>query len=322
MLAVVEFFPFARPLPEVESRCLQRSFTAIRSVNKKLSISIYRLASNFGSYQYGKATQNFQQNRGRMRTVQTNLMMINLMWTFALVGAAAPAQAPLPATFADTTRFTIAAAPLLSQPRGEFGQNVGDGFGGGGALLYRLDRTGWLSLRFDASGHAYGREEKRVPLSELLGPRVLVDVTTTNSLMSIAFGPELAFPRGPVRPYVNAAISGLFFKTSTSVDGSTTENQPVASTTNHSDNTRAWVLGTGLRIPLPRSDSRFSLDLGLRYHYGGVASYLREGSIQDTSDGSIIITPLNTRTPYIAYLIGVRFTIPFNSRGPCPRFLC
>jgi hypothetical protein len=224
--------------------------------------------------------------------------------------------------FTDTTRFTITGAPSLSSPRGEFRQNVGRTFGGGGGVLYRLDRTGWLSVRFDVAGLAYGHEKKRVPFSETIGSRVLVDSRTTNWITSLAVGPELALPRGPLRPYLSGAFSGLFFKTRSSVDGSLSTGEALASTTNHSDRTRAWVVGTGVRIPLPRSDSPFSLDFGVRYHHGGQVSYLREGSIQDNADGTISFTPLSTRTPYVAYTIGFRFNIPFNSTSPCPRFLC
>src|SRR5262249_44360948 len=75
----------------------------------------------------------------------------------------------------EPTRFTIVAAPILSQPKGDFRLNVGSGFGGGGGLLYRLDQQGLLNLRFDFSGVAYGREKKQVPLSETVGGRVLVN---------------------------------------------------------------------------------------------------------------------------------------------------
>jgi hypothetical protein len=245
-------------------------------------------------------------------------LMLALALSF-LAAVQASAQVPDPTVTSETTRFTIAAAPILSQPRAEFGQNVANGFGGGGALLYRLDRTGWLSLRFDASGLAYGHERKRVPFSETVGQRVLVDVTTTNWIASLGAGPELALPKGPVRPYVNVAFSGLLFRTSSSITGS---DEPIAGTTNYKDSTRAFVVGTGVRIPVARTRSRLSLDFGVRYNRGGQASYLREGSIEDRPDGSISITPLNSRTPYLAYLIGVRFHIPYTSRGPCPRFLC
>lgn len=236
----------------------------------------------------------------------------------ALLIPVPPAAAQEP----QSTRFTIAGAPMLSQPKEGFRQNVGNGFGGGGALLYRLDKTGVLSLRFDVSGLAYGRETKRVPLSELVGARILVDATTTNSIAAFSFGPELAIPIRAVRPYVNAAVSGLLFRTSSSVKGTGLSSEPIASTTNYSDSTRAWVFGGGVRIPIPRGGPNLRLDIGIRYYRGGEVSYLREGSIQDRPDGSISISPLTSRTPYMAYLIGIRYRIPFKSPGPCPRLLC
>lgn len=245
-----------------------------------------------------------------------------LVLILAVVPAAA--QAPVPSATLQPTRFTVAAAPLLFQPKGEFRSNVGDGFGGGGALLYHLDRSGILSLRFDASGLAYGHETKRVPFSRKIGERIHAKVTTTNSIAAFSFGPELAMPRGPVRPYLNAALSGNLFRTTSSLQGAGISDEDLASTTNYSDASRAWVLGSGVRIPLGESGarSRLSLDLGVRYYRGGQASYLREGSIEDQPDGSVRIIPLNSRTSYVAYLIGIRFRIPFDSTNPCPRFLC
>jgi hypothetical protein len=242
---------------------------------------------------------------------------MNRLILFLLL-AAVPAAAQIP----DSTRFTIAVAPALSQPKGEFRQNVGNGFGVEGAVLYHLDRPGFLSLRFDTSWVAYGHETRRVPLSETVGSRILVKVTTTNSITAFSFGPELALPRGPLRPYVNAAFSGLLFRTSSSINGLSSSGEDSPSTTNFSDGTGARVFGGGVRIPLGGSGSHLDLDLGMRYHRGGVASYLREGSIQDNPGGSISFTPLNSRTPYIVYLIGVRYRIPFNSASRCPRLLC
>jgi hypothetical protein len=221
-----------------------------------------------------------------------------------------------------STRFTVGIAPMLSQPRNEFRSNIGNGFGGAGSILYRLDRQGIFSLRFDPSWVEYGHEKKRVPLSETVGGKILLDVKTTNSIASFSFGPEVALPRGPVRPYLSAAYSRLLFRTNTSVNGNGASEQPIAKTTNYSDGTGAWVFGGGIGIPLGGSDSHLSLDLGVRYHRGGQVSYLREGSIRDNPDGSISITPLTSRTPYMTYVIGVRFRIPYNSQTQCPRFLC
>jgi hypothetical protein len=221
----------------------------------------------------------------------------------------------------EQTRITIGGGALFAEPKEEFRTNVGNGWGGGGGVKYHLDREGWFGLRFDAAGFAYGHEEKRVPFSETVGGRVLVDVNTTNSLASIAFGPEFELPRGPVRPYLNFAASRLFFWTTSSVEGIRNNNGEIVSTKNHSDGTGAWVYGTGLRIPIKRAPS-ILLDFGIRYYRGGEASYLREGSIQDNPDGSITLTPLLSRTPFLVYSVGVRLRIPYKSTNPCPRLLC
>src|SRR5262245_33703468 len=149
----------------------------------------------------------------------------------------------------ESTRFTITAAPILSQPRGEFGQNISSSFGATGAVLYHLDRPGFVSLRFDVSGVPYGHEEKPVPPTASFSERVFFKVTTTNWMAALNFGPELALPRGPVRPYVNAGWSELFLRTTSSVKGSSS-SEPFASSTNFSDSTAAWFLGGGVRIPL------------------------------------------------------------------------
>jgi hypothetical protein len=223
----------------------------------------------------------------------------------------------------DSTRFTITGAPILSQPQGEFSNNIGRGFGADGGVLYHLDRPGFLSLRFDFSGVEYGHEKKREPISETVGGRILVDVTTTNSILTLGFGPELAWPRGHVRPYLNTGFSELFFRTSTSIKG-TDSSDNLATTTNQKDAVAAWTLGGGVRFPLAGSNPNraISLNLGVRYHRGGVATYLREGSIQDLPDGSIRFSPLSSRTPTMVYLVGVQFRIPHNPSAPCPRLVC
>jgi hypothetical protein len=227
------------------------------------------------------------------------------------------AQAPEP-----STRFTAGAGFMLSEPKEQFGNNVSNGFGGAGTLLYRLDREGWISARFDGGYAGYGRETRTVPFSETVGARILVDVRTTNSISGISIGPEFAVPRGVIRPYANVAVSHLFFRTVSTVEGIRDSDEPIASTTNYSDGARAWVYGAGVRIPIPSRNSRFTLDLGVRYHRGGEASYLREGSIVDNLDGSITIVPLFSQTPFVGYTVGFRYTVPYNNPAPCPRFLC
>jgi opacity protein-like surface antigen len=214
------------------------------------------------------------------------------------------------------TRFEIGGEFIRAEPKEGFRQNVGHGWGGGGTVKYNVLDSGLLGLRFDVSGLAYGREETSLHLS-----RLLLSMVTTNSIATFTWGPELAKPTGRIRPYVNAGYSRLLFRTTSSIENFDSEDGG-ASTTNYKDSTGAWAYGGGLRFALGPRASPLNLDLGLRYHRGGSASYLREGSIQDNPDGSLTITPLSSKTPFLVYSVGVKYRIPFNSSRPCARFLC
>ena len=240
--------------------------------------------------------------------LRCSLCVLNL-----LVAATAVAETP--------TRFTFGGSFIVSQPMEEFGQNVGNGYGANATVMYHLLRSGLLSLRLDLSGVEYDHEKNRVPLSPTVGGRIIVDVRTTNSIVGLSWGPEFAVPTGRIRPYANAAYSRLFFRTTSSVRDIDSSDENIASTTNYKDGTGAWVYGGGIRIPLGKTNSPVSLDVGLRYYRGGIAAYLREGSIVDNPDGSITVTPLISRTPFLMYAVGVQFRIPHGS-SPCSGFLC
>ena len=247
-----------------------------------------------------------------------------LSWVSALPAAAQqvePPDFPNPDLVSQPTRFTAGLAFSISQPKEEFRFNVGNGYGATGGVQYNLDRSGWTSLRFDVSWLRYGHENRRVPFSQSVTSRITVDVSTTNSILGLSGGPELALPDGPIRPYLNAAFGGLMFRTTSTVSETGIFGDDIASTTNHRDWTSAWVLGSGLRIPFGEG-SPASLDIGVRYHRGGEASYLRGDSIVDNPDGSITINPFQSRTPFIVYSIGVRYRFSFSSEDPCPRSLC
>jgi hypothetical protein len=67
---------------------------------------------------------------------------------------------------------------VVDAPLGALGQNMGFVYGVDGAFLFRLDRTGFLSLRAGLEFSEYGSESKRVPLSPTIGGRILVKVST------------------------------------------------------------------------------------------------------------------------------------------------
>jgi hypothetical protein len=217
------------------------------------------------------------------------------------------------------TRFVAGAHGEYAQPRDEFRENVNHGWGGGGFVRYDLDRRGIVSLRLGINYSAYGHETKRVPLSGTVGGRILVDVSTTNSLFAVGIGPQITVPVGSLRPWASVGFSGVFFSTGSSVSGTDYDDEPIASTTNYSDGTGALVFGGGILIPVGRM---VSIDFGARYHHGGHASYLKEGSIVDNPDGSITITPLESRTPFVLYSVGVSVRLWGKGNGPCPRALC
>lgn len=232
----------------------------------------------------------------------------------AAFGSTAQSQDPV-----QLTRFTLGGHLDFASPVEEFRDNVDNGVGVGGFARYNIDRRGIFSVRLDGSWAMYGREKKRVPLSNTVGGRILVDVVTTNSLFAFGIGGQLTVPSGPVRPYANVGFAFLGFTTGSSVSGSNFDDEPFASSTNYSDGTTAAVLGTGIVIPVGRD---IGIDLALRYHRGGTASYLKEGSIQDNDDGTITITPLESRTPFILYSLGVTWQVGRRSGIPCPPALC
>ena len=151
---------------------------------------------------------------------------------------AEPPQTSAAGLIPDRTRFAAGVSIIGSEPKEEFRQNIGNGVGVSGTVQYSLDREGWGNIRFDPSWLRYGNETKR------LGGRVELEVTTTHQIIGLSFGPELAVPRGPIRPYINTAFSGLLFLTTSSVRGTDRNDQAIADSTNHSDWTKAWVVGS------------------------------------------------------------------------------
>jgi opacity protein-like surface antigen len=194
---------------------------------------------------------------------------------------------------------------IQSRPLGAFGANIGFGYGAEGTYLFRLDRRGILSLRGDVGIADYGNESKQVPLSSTIGGRVQVRVSTNNYLVPMSIGPQLTWPTGGVRPYVNAGIGGQAFYTESHVDGVNDSND-FGRTTNQSDFTSSWSAGGGVYVPLSERHVKVLLDLGVQYYAGGQASYLRPGSIVDLPDSQIAIVPLHSETHLLLARVGVK----------------
>lgn len=244
-----------------------------------------------------------------MRTPFAVLFAASLLFP---AGTAAQVLRPQPGEPAPgPVRAAAGGAVFIAQPVGEFDDYVDVGFGLGGHLLLRLDPAGVFSLRLDGGFVNYGRESKRVCLSQTVGCRILVDLVTSNNIAFGSIGPQLGVPSGPVRPYVNGGIGFSYFATTSSVSGtSNSDNDDFARTTNFDDVTLAWSAGGGLYIPLRIGSTSFAIDLGARYLLNGEVEYLREGGIEDHPDGSITLHPTRSEANLLVWQIGVSFGIP------------
>jgi hypothetical protein len=230
----------------------------------------------------------------------------------ALVAAssAAAQSSPAPARASGDNsewlrRSTVSISFVQSRPQGVFGQKVGVGYGADGAYLLRLDDAGMWSLRANIGVISYGDESRRTALSESVGGRVNVDVKTSNYLIPVSVGPQVAWPTGAVRPYANAGVGGLGFITESHVQG-TGDLTSVGSTTNHSSFVGSWVVGGGVYVPLAVRARQIQLDLGVQYFNGGNTRYLAPGSIVDLPGARIAVTPLESVTHTAVMRIGVR----------------
>jgi len=203
------------------------------------------------------------------------------------------------------SRFSFGGDLTLSQPKGEFANNVPNGYGFDFTGMFRLDPQGYFNLRADLGGIRYGHERQRVGFPA--SGRVAIDLNTDNQIGFGAFGLQLQIPDGWFRPYANAAVAATYFWTESSISGAD-NSESFLQTTNLDDWSHAWVFGGGVMIPFGRSIG--ALNLGARYHYGASATYLKEGDITDNPNGSINLNPRNSKTDLVLWQLGVSFAIP------------
>ncbi|HXI99326.1 MAG TPA: hypothetical protein VNG73_10305 [Gemmatimonadaceae bacterium] len=230
------------------------------------------------------------------------VLVLNTAFIFA---SASVANAQLSNVTMLPSRFSFGGDLALSQPKGEFANNVPNGYGFDLTGMFRLDPQGYFNLRADLGGVRYGHERERIGFP--VSGRVAVDLNTDNQIGFGAFGVQLQVPDGWFRPYANAAVAATYFWTESSISGAD-NSESVLSTTNLDDWSHAWIFGGGVMIPFGRSIG--ALNLGARYHYGASATYLRKGDITDNPDGTINLNPRNSKTDLVLWQLGVSFAIP------------
>ena len=210
------------------------------------------------------------------------------------------------------SRFTLGGDLVMSQPRGEFANNIGRGYGAEFTGLFHVDKRGFLSIRGDLGMVQYGRESKEIPFYPITG-RVRLDLETTNQIGWGAIGTQLMIPEGPLRPYANASIAYTDFSTTSPLRGTDDSYESLSSQNQH-DGSRAYIFGGGVLIPFGNRITSGALNLGGRYYSGGEATYLREGDITDNPDGTVTLSPRRSRTDLVLWQVGVSFRLPNSPR--------
>lgn len=203
------------------------------------------------------------------------------------------------------SRTSIGIVGSMLIPRGEFDTYIGNGYGLGANVVTNLGGSGALRLRLEGGYLQYGHERQEACL---VGCRITVDINTSNDIAVFGVGPQLMVPSGPVRPYITGTAGLAYFFTHSSVKG-TNNNEAFADTRNFDDLVFAWTGGGGILFPVRHGAKPISIDVGVRYHGNGLASYLREGSIVDHPDGSITINPIRSEANFLSINLGVAFGI-------------
>jgi hypothetical protein len=221
----------------------------------------------------------------------------------AALGAGTPATATaqlreVPVRF----RAVLGGGATVLRPVGEFQRQVD--WGGGLHLfgVWNPARSFPVGLRLDAAIMLYGYERFTVPPSSVL-PRVRLEGTTTNWILTTGVGPQLTLGRGWLRPYGFATVGFAYYATSSELKG--WDGGSFANTTNFDDASGAVSLGVGTLIHLSRGRHPALLDISAVSVQGGTAQYLRKGSLVDQPDGTVTFVPIESRTNNLQLRIGV-----------------
>lgn len=222
----------------------------------------------------------------------------------AIAGPALPERATAQSGWGDLNGEVFGYLDL-GVPLGDFRShvNLGGGAGGGGVLFLGGNRL--AGLRAEGSFLIYGIERWTVPFSSTVS-FVDLEQETTNSIFSAGLGPQVYLGTGPIRPYFYGTVGFSAFVTSTSVSGMW-EEEPIASTTNHSDFQLAFTGGGGLSVRIREGPNPLSLDLSASYRYNGLTDYLANGTanLETLRRGGWVARPIRSEANLMTYRVGI-----------------
>jgi hypothetical protein len=254
----------------------------------------------------------------RISTIKALLASVLLLAVSAML-AASPALGQ--DKFAPESRSDTAGAPNISGqvsggfiggvPVGGLRNNVGTGGG------IRLSLAGWVDqspvlLGLDLGFFGYGHVEETVPFSSTVGPRVPVEVSTSNNVLETHLTARLQPRTGRFRPYAEALAGFKYLFTRTRIDEDDVDGDlgdEVAGSTNFDDFALSGGVGAGIDIQVYRQDNpakevrRVDLHLGVQYLLGQEAEYLTEGALSDQNgNGQLDRSELDIRRSRTTFL--------------------
>jgi hypothetical protein len=200
----------------------------------------------------------------------------------------------------------------VAQPIDELAANIGHAVGIGSTVHHHFRAFRPLGIRGDLAYLNYGNERQRVPLSSTVN-RVHVEMNTSNNILLLSAGPELAVPGGPVRPYIHGFVGYSYFFTQSSA-GDDNGGGAFATTTNFDDGGLASGGGAGVRIPVRARRTEISIDGGARFTRNGTREYLRSGDIVDNADGTLSFNSRVSEADFWLYYLGVSLSFGRSRR--------
>ncbi len=207
-----------------------------------------------------------------------------------------------------TGRFSMSGHLQVSEPRGEFGANTGNGFGVGGMALLRLDPAGIANLRADFGFLTYANSTRRVPLPGT-GGLVKLDLKTSSNIVSVVGGPQLLGPSGVFMPYASVLGGFSVFWTESSVEGTQNNNTPFATSTNSSDAVAAYGGAAGAYIRVWNRDRPVRVDLGARYLRHDNVKYLTDTRVKEAFEQNRAPLPVRGRADFLTYYVGANIIV-------------
>jgi len=195
-------------------------------------------------------------------------------------------------------QFNVGLNFMTAFPQDEFKDNVDQvGFGGSLDFVYRLSESP-LGVGAYIAYLVYGSETRREPFS-LTIPDVVVDVTTTNSIILGHLLFRVQPGRGSVQPYVDGMLGFTLLSTDTRIED-VDDDDEIASSNNMRDTAFSYGFGGGLKVRVHEfdmGDNEFEekmgtlfIDIGVRYIRGGEAEYRKEGSQEVKRSDTPLVT--------------------------------